>query len=116
MMLLSVFESDCSEEARQELLQAIEALVDTGLHAGLDHRVAVLDALVHRVAAQDRPPVALLERDRVQRDMAGRALELEGLDHRIRRRHAMEDAVKAVFGAVLLAMDVAPRAAVANVE
>src|SRR3954447_25802282 len=108
MMLLSVFESDCSEEARKELLQAIEALVDTSLHAGFDHGVAVLDALVHRVAAQHRPPVALLERDRVQRYMAGRALELEGLDHRIRRRHAMEDTVKAVLGPVLVAVDVAP--------
>ena len=82
----------------------------------LDHCVPVLDALVHGVTAQHRPPVALLEPDGVQRDMAGRAFELEGLDHRIRRRHTVEHAVKAVFRAVLLPVDVAPSAAVAHVE
>src|SRR5436190_13224874 len=109
-------ESDSREQAREQLLEAIEALVDAGLHAGFDHRVAVLDALEHRVPAQDGPTVALLEGHRVERDVAGRALELEGLDHRVGSRRAVEDAVEGVFGAVLLAVDVPPRAAVANVE
>src|SRR4029079_8042321 len=60
-----------------------------------------------RVGAGDRPAVAVLERQPVERDVARRALELEGLDHAVRREVAEEDAVE--YPLVLdVRVDVAP--------
>src|SRR4029078_7329902 len=59
--------------------------------------------------------VPFIERQRIERHVAGRAVELEGLDDALRRGIAVEHAVEAVLAAILVPLDEAPRPAVADV-
>src|ERR671915_662338 len=56
-------------QSGDELVQPLVPLVDADLHPGLDHLVAVLDRLEDRARAQQGPPVALLEGQRLQADV-----------------------------------------------
>src|SRR4029079_15505173 len=97
-----------------EHVEPLVALLDAGLHPGRDHRVARLDALEDRVDAERGPAVPFIERQRIERHVAGRAVELEGLDDALRRGIAVEHAVEAVLAAILVPLDEAPRPAVAD--
>src|SRR5689334_11955011 len=99
-------------ESREEVVEAIEAVVHALLHPALDHGVASLDRLVDGVVADRRLAVTLLEHELLERDVPWGTLELEGLEHAVRRLLAMEDPVEAPGIALVVAVDEAPRAAV----
>src|SRR4030081_3621189 len=99
----------------EELCEALVGVADAAFHAGGDYCVAVCHRLEGRDRADQRAAVALLQRGGVELDVAGRALELEGLHNGIRRGGAVEDAVEAVLVALGVGVDVAPPAAVAGV-
>src|SRR5215216_3096084 len=105
--------ADCG--AREEGVEAVEALVQPLGHAARDHGIASFDRLVGRMHPGDRPTVALFEAESLDRDVAGRALVLECLDEGIGRWGAVEDAVEPMLVAVGRAMDVAPSAPVPDV-
>jgi hypothetical protein len=67
------------------------------------------------VGLDRRPAVVLLERQRIERHVPGRSLELERLDHPVRRRRPVEHAMEAVLVALVVPVDVPPAAAIADV-
>ena len=79
-----------------------------------DHGVAGLDRLVHGVVAHERLAVVLLEDEALEGDVTWSTLELEGLEHAVGGLVAVEHAVEAVGIALVVAVDVAPAAAVAR--
>src|SRR5690606_127223 len=95
-------------------LQLGVALVDAGLHAAAQPRVAALEAVDQRLGAQPGAAAAeVLEPERLQRDAVRLALEREGLDDAV-RAHLVEAAVEPVLRAVAH-RDVPPAAAGARV-
>src|SRR5271169_440665 len=85
-------------------------LVDTGLHAAAQPRVAALEAVDQRLRPQPRTAVAqVLEPQRPQRDFVGLALEREGLHDPV-RPYLVEAAAEPVLHAIAL-RDVLPAAA-----
>src|SRR6188768_4528430 len=92
---------DRGRQALDELVETVVAVLQPGLHAGLDHRVARLDSLEHRVAVDAGHPVAeVLEPDRVQADVPRRSLLFEGLDQAVDGLRPMEHAMERVAVAV----------------
>lgn len=64
-------------EPGDELIQALHPLVDTLLHPRSDHLVTVLHRLEDGLGVHQGLAVVLFEGERVQGNVAGRALELE---------------------------------------
>src|SRR3954447_5839758 len=103
------------DEAREEVVEALVAFVDAAFHPARDHGVTRLDRLMRGMDPHNRPIASRFEGQRVERDVTGCALELEGLRHPRRGRLAVEDAVEGVRVAIRVAVRVAPSTAVASV-
>src|SRR4051812_42042534 len=102
-ILSSILLRSVRAELREQPVELLEALLHPVGHAAVDHRVAGLDGLVHGVRAGERPAVAEVDQlHAVERDVARSAVELERLEHRVRRLRAVEHAAEAVLRAVLL--------------
>jgi len=99
-----------------QLVQLFEALGHPALHPAGDHGIAGLHGLVDRGRPDERPAAEVLEHQRVERHVAGCALELEGLRDPVRRRGPVEDAAEPVLRAVGVDAHVSPGASVPDVE
>src|SRR4051812_33618635 len=83
-------------EAGEEVVEALVALVDPAFHPARDHGVTRLDRLMSGMDPNKRPIAARHEDQRVEGDVTGRALELECLRHPGHGRLAVEDAMERV--------------------
>ncbi len=103
-------------EPGQQLIQALIPFIEPRLHAGRDHGVSIRNGLEDGVRAYDGFAVVLFEVQRLKRNMAWSAFELEGQHEAIRGWRAEENTVKPVLVAIGVPVGEAPRTPIAGVE
>src|SRR5580698_2534963 len=104
--------SACRGQCLEQCIEPIAGVAQSALHAGSDHRIAIIDRLEAGHRAEQGLAFAFLEGGRVELHVTWGALVLERLHDPGDRGLSVEDPVEAVLVASRVPIHVAPRATV----
>ncbi len=103
----------------QQLIKPIERFVHAAFHAGPYHAIAIGNEQEYSMDCELGPIVwKRVERRRLEADVSlfGKALKLERVDQALGRQDFVKDAMEWKLVAILVGMNVAPRAATSRLK